>query len=74
MSAETGVQKSPMINSDCKAVATDDDFLKLRKKMVTKDDDDEMIFLHNFPSNNINFTFSIPATAMESVISPLSTI
>ena len=34
-----------MINSDCKAVASDDDFLKLRKKMAAEDNDDDMITL-----------------------------
>jgi Domain of unknown function (DUF4476) len=34
-----------MINSDCKNFAMEDDFLKLRKKMVTKDVDDEMILI-----------------------------
>jgi len=34
---------SPMINSDCKAYATEEDFLKLRKKMVAEDTDDGMI-------------------------------
>ena len=36
-------QKSPMINSDCKNFATEDDFMKLRKKMVGEESDDEMI-------------------------------
>jgi hypothetical protein len=30
-------------NSDCKAVASDNDFLKLRKKMASEDNDDDMI-------------------------------
>lgn len=34
---------SPMINSDCKAIATEDDFFKLRKKMASADTEDEMI-------------------------------
>lgn len=34
---------SPMINSDCKAIANDGDFMKLRKKMVGEDSDDDMI-------------------------------
>jgi hypothetical protein len=33
----------PAFNSDCKAVATEDDFLKLRKKMAAGSDDDDMI-------------------------------
>ncbi len=37
------IQKSPMINSDCKNFATEDDFMKLRKKMVGQESDDEMI-------------------------------
>jgi hypothetical protein len=37
------VPLSPMINSDCKGFASDDDFLKLRKKMVAEDNDDDMI-------------------------------
>ena len=32
-----------MVNSDCKAFASDDDFMKLRKKMVGEPGDDEMI-------------------------------
>jgi hypothetical protein len=32
-----------MINSDCKQMATDDDFLKIRKKMTAEKNDDEMI-------------------------------
>ncbi len=35
--------KVPMINSDCKNVATDEDFLKLRKKMAGVDDEEEMV-------------------------------
>lgn len=34
---------SPMINSNCKVNATDEDFLKLRKKMAGEDSDDAMI-------------------------------
>jgi hypothetical protein len=33
----------PMINSDCKQNASDDDFLKLRKKMAAADNEEEMI-------------------------------
>ncbi len=36
-------QKSPMINSDCKSFASDEDFLKLRKKMAGENEDDQMI-------------------------------
>lgn len=32
-----------MINSDCKANASDEDFLKLRKKMAAEDNDEEMV-------------------------------
>ena len=32
-----------MINSDCKSIATEDDFLKLRKKMASEKTDDNMI-------------------------------
>jgi hypothetical protein len=32
-----------MINSDCKSSATDEDFLKVRKKMIAQKDDNEMI-------------------------------
>ena len=32
-----------MVNSDCKAYASDEDFLKLRKKMAAEDTDDAMI-------------------------------
>ena len=35
--------KPLMINSDCKSIATDDDFLKIRKKMASEDTDDAMI-------------------------------
>lgn len=34
---------TPMINSDCKAYASEEDFLKLRKKMVAEDTEDGMI-------------------------------
>ena len=40
---EQPVQKAPMINSDCKNFAMEDDFLKLRKKMVLKEEEDEMV-------------------------------
>ncbi|MEO7768563.1 MAG: DUF4476 domain-containing protein, partial [Ferruginibacter sp.] len=39
----TVTHKAQMINSDCKNFATEDDFLKLRKKMVTHNTDDDMI-------------------------------
>lgn len=39
------IQKTPMINSDCKSYASDEDFLKLRKKMAAEDNDDDMITL-----------------------------
>ena len=39
------LQKYSMINSDCKNFASDDDFLKLRKKMAAEDNDDDMITL-----------------------------
>ena len=42
---EQTFQRSPMINSDCKNFAMEDDFLKLRKKMIAKDVDDEMIVI-----------------------------
>ena len=32
-----------MINSDCKSLASEDDFMKLRKKMVSEKNDDDMI-------------------------------
>lgn len=35
--------RNVMINSDCKNFASDDDFLKLRKKMAAEDNDDDMI-------------------------------
>ncbi|HXH99291.1 MAG TPA: DUF4476 domain-containing protein [Sphingobacteriaceae bacterium] len=38
-----GVVKSSMPNSDCKSIATEDDFLKLRKKIVAENNDDNMI-------------------------------
>lgn len=34
---------TPMINSDCKNFATEEDFLKLRKKMAAAGDDEDMI-------------------------------
>jgi hypothetical protein len=37
------VKTPAMINSDCKASASDDDFLKLRKKMAAENNDDDMI-------------------------------
>ena len=36
-------QKSAMINSDCKNLATEADFMKLRKKMVGEDNEEDMI-------------------------------
>lgn len=36
-------EKAPMINSDCRDLATEDDFLKLRKKMVGAGEDDKMM-------------------------------
>ena len=36
---------SPMINSDCKVFGSDEDFLKLRKKMAGVNGDDEMIIM-----------------------------
>ncbi|MBC7887705.1 MAG: DUF4476 domain-containing protein [Ferruginibacter sp.] len=38
-------QKSVMINSDCKSFASDEDFLKLRKKMAAADNEDDMMML-----------------------------
>lgn len=43
--AEVAAQKPVMINSDCKSLAGEDDFLKLRKKMAAEDNDDDMIAL-----------------------------
>ena len=42
---ETNTAAAPlqMINSDCKTVATDDDFLKTRKKMTAQKSDDDMV-------------------------------
>jgi hypothetical protein len=40
---EEPAQKVIMINSDCKSFASDDDFLKLRKKMAAVESDDDMI-------------------------------
>lgn len=37
------LKKQVMINSDCKNFATDDDFMKLRKKMAGEEKDDDMI-------------------------------
>ena len=35
--------KPVMLNSDCKATAGEDDFLKLRKKMAAENNDDDMV-------------------------------
>lgn len=35
--------KLTMINSDCKKMASEDDFIKLRKKMIGENNDDDMI-------------------------------
>lgn len=43
LSPSTITSGLPAFNSDCKAVATEDDFLKLRKKMAAGSDDDDMI-------------------------------
>jgi hypothetical protein len=40
---QQSISKSPMINSDCRNFATNEDFLKLRKKMAEADNADEMI-------------------------------
>jgi hypothetical protein len=37
------ISKTVMINSDCKNFATEDDFLKLRKKMAAEDNEDDMV-------------------------------
>jgi hypothetical protein len=39
------VQRAVMINSDCKSFATDEDFLKLRKKMAAETNDDGMVVI-----------------------------
>ena len=39
--------KTPMINSDCKNYATEEDFLKLRKKMAAVEDEEEMVTIAN---------------------------
>lgn len=39
--------KTQMINSDCKNYATEEDFLKLRKKMAAVDDEEEMVTIAN---------------------------
>lgn len=41
--ANNDIVKSTMINSDCKNFATDDDFLKIRKRMVAQYNDEDMI-------------------------------
>ena len=45
--AETKTESSAtiMVNSDCKTNASEDDFLKLRKKMAAENTDDDMIVL-----------------------------
>lgn len=42
---ETGSSSVKLTNSNCKADASDEDFLKLRKKMASAKDDDDMISL-----------------------------
>ncbi len=42
---ETSPPKSVMINSDCRAEASDDDFFKLRKKMAAKGNEPDMIVI-----------------------------
>jgi hypothetical protein len=37
------IAKPLIFNSDCKSLASDDDFLKLRKKMAAEDKDDDML-------------------------------
>ncbi len=37
------LKKTAMINSDCKNFATDDDFMKLRKKMAAEESDEDMV-------------------------------
>jgi hypothetical protein len=46
------LQKSQIINSDCKNAATDEDFLKLNKKMTMADNEDDKILIakKNFKS------------------------
>lgn len=41
--AKKDLSKSTMINSDCKYFAEEADFLKIRKKMVAEDNDEDMI-------------------------------
>ncbi len=41
--ANENIVKPVMVNSDCKNFATEEDFLKLRKKMVAADNDDDMV-------------------------------
>lgn len=41
--AATAPAKPLMINSDCKQLATEADFLKIRKKMTSEKDDDNMV-------------------------------
>ena len=44
-SGNPGKNQVLMINSDCKSMATDDDFLKLRKKMAAQKSDENMIVI-----------------------------
>ena len=41
--ANENIVKPVMVNSDCKNFATEEDFLKLRKKMAAADNDDDMV-------------------------------
>lgn len=48
--------KSEMINSDCKKIASQNDFLQLRKKMASKSEENEMLKLANKDFLKICFT------------------
>ncbi|MGC4102222.1 DUF4476 domain-containing protein [Ferruginibacter sp.] len=41
--AKENTGKPLMMNSDCKSMATEDDFLKLRKKLVAEESEEEMV-------------------------------
>ena len=44
-SVKTELPEVVATNPNCKAVATDDDLLKLRKKIITRHDEDEMVMI-----------------------------
>ncbi|MBC7507239.1 MAG: DUF4476 domain-containing protein [Ferruginibacter sp.] len=54
--AQQAISKTAMINSDCKNFATNDDFLKLRKKMAGEENPEDMIIAAKKMFKNKCFT------------------